>query len=479
MTEAELLDGLGSMEAEGLDLSALMPALPQRTAPAPPAPMRTGGLSSLGPVLGALPLLLRGGQAGPVAAAAFLQGIQQARQQKQAQAQQGYQNQRVAFQDQRATDIDAQNAAYRQNVLRSQQSRTDATRQDALMREFATALDKAESPEAIDALTSFYGARLPQMSERLGTFAAPFKAPSRVNRKRAEKQIATLEKTYGQDWALKLGNATHVLPGAETDPETGKPRGISTQELLAMAGTNVQGLPQKPKASVRESVREGMVPDGKGGQKLGWVAWNPETGTMEPVESQTAPVPPRAPASGSQTAANGLPPRVMNLVSQKQRAFENLPVVKNTQIISEGAAFANSLNPNTTNPADDQALIYAFAKAMDPNSVVREGEYATVQKYAQSWASSFGFNAARIFENSPFLTPQARQNMKRTIMAKFKAAQGQYNAVRKSYAKEVNRITGAQDGEDYLTDYGAAFPTDTPLGSVSARDKYRAQQGGR
>jgi hypothetical protein len=95
---------------------------------------------------------------------------------------------------------------------------------------------------------------------------------------------------------------------------------------------------------------------------------------------------------------------------------------------------------------------------MDPESVVREGEYATVQKYAQSWAESFGFSAQRIFSNTPFLTAAARANMKATILSRFKAAQGQYNNVRQSYASQINRLTGAQDGDDYLTDYGGAFP---------------------
>ncbi|MGE0445584.1 MAG: hypothetical protein AB7P99_10170 [Vicinamibacterales bacterium] len=249
MTEEELLAGIGEMDAGGggLDLSALMPALPQRTPPTPPWPQVPSGRQQvLGSVLAALPMILRGGNGGPVEAAAFMQGMQQARLQKQQQVNQGYVQDRQAFQDQRALDVDAQTQAYRTAQLSAAQQRAEASRQDALVKEFAAALDRAESPEAIDALTSFYGARVPQMSERLNTFAEPFKAPSRVNRKRAEKQIATLEKTYGQDWALKLGNATHVLPGAETDPATGKPRGISTQELLAMAGTNVQGLPQKP-----------------------------------------------------------------------------------------------------------------------------------------------------------------------------------------------------------------------------------------
>jgi len=155
----------------------------------------------------------------------------------------------------------------------------------------------------------------------------------------------------------------------------------------------------------------------------------------------------------------GLPAATMRRVDAKSKAFELLPAVKNTQKMSEAVGFANALDVNTKNPADDQALIYAYAKAMDPDSVVREGEYATVQKYAQSWAQSFGFNAARVFSNVAFLTPEARQNMKTTINAKFKAAERQYSGIRKSYTDQINQITGHQDGDSYLTDFGSAFPT--------------------
>ena len=155
---------------------------------------------------------------------------------------------------------------------------------------------------------------------------------------------------------------------------------------------------------------------------------------------------------------DGLPTAVISRVQSRISNFDNLPAVKNTQTMAEAASFAQSLNPNTKNSADDQALIYAYAKAMDPNSVVREGEYATVQRYAQSWAQSIGFDAARVFSNTPFLTPQARQNMKSTILQKFNAARGQYDVIRKSYASQINKITGMDDGDSWLTDYAGAFP---------------------
>jgi hypothetical protein len=162
------------------------------------------------------------------------------------------------------------------------------------------------------------------------------------------------------------------------------------------------------------------------------------------------------------------------------RGFDSLPAVRSVQKMAEAVQFAGSMDPNTKNPADDQALIYAFAKAMDPDSVVREGEYATVQKYAQSWAQTFGFNTARMFSNTAFLTPEARANMKKTIAAKFSTAAGQYNNLRRSYGERINRMTGRTDGADYLTDYdGGTFPGSTaPAPSTPAATAPAASPGG-
>jgi hypothetical protein len=179
-----------------------------------------------------------------------------------------------------------------------------------------------------------------------------------------------------------------------------------------------------------------------------------------------------------------LSPQAQRRLDSTIRAYDALPIVKKTQTMAEAVSFADSLSPNTTNPADDQALIYAFAKAMDPDSVVREGEYATVQKYAQSWAESFGFNAARVFSNTSFLTPQARSNMKRTIRARYQAARAQYDNVTSSYATKIDRITGQSGtGREYLTDYEGAFPSGgatgaAPVGAPSYQD-YLRQKGAR
>ena len=143
-------------------------------------------------------------------------------------------------------------------------------------------------------------------------------------------------------------------------------------------------------------------------------------------------------------------------IDAKAKGFDAQPAVKRAVGLAEAASFAAGINPNTTNPADDQALIYNFAKSMDPDSAVREGEYATIQKYAQSLAEHFGFNAARVFSNTTFLTPEARKNLKDTILSRFEASRTQYDTIRKSYA---DRLTGMGGDEGDLTDYGTGFPS--------------------
>lgn len=143
-------------------------------------------------------------------------------------------------------------------------------------------------------------------------------------------------------------------------------------------------------------------------------------------------------------------------IDAKAKGFDANPTVKRAQAMAEAASFAKSLKDDTTNPADDQALIYNYAKSMDPDSAVREGEYATIQKYAQSLAERLGFNAARVFSNTTFLTPEARKNLKASIVSRYQSTRGQYDSLRKAYVDQIAGM-GGDDGD--LIDYGAGFPS--------------------
>lgn len=150
---------------------------------------------------------------------------------------------------------------------------------------------------------------------------------------------------------------------------------------------------------------------------------------------------------------SGLSSTTATAVRGKVSNFKAEPVAQNFATVQDGYMFANSLSNTTTNPADDQALIYSLAKALDPGSVVREGEYATAQKYAQSWVAAFGKSVSQAIYGTGFLSNDARANIKKTIEQKYNATKKSYDNLYKQYVSGINQLTGRADGANFLTDY--------------------------
>lgn len=169
----------------------------------------------------------------------------------------------------------------------------------------------------------------------------------------------------------------------------------------------------------------------------------------------------KAKASAALTALPGpIQTKVQGIAGQ----FDAEQVVKNFNQIAQAKAFVDGVPNDTTNPADDQGLIYSFAKIMDPDSVVREGEYNTVQKYSQSWVKAYGSSVKQAINGTGFLSKEARENIKKTINSKFEVSERVYKNVYDEYGRRINKVTGGSDGTDYITDYAQAFetPTNTP-----------------
>lgn len=151
---------------------------------------------------------------------------------------------------------------------------------------------------------------------------------------------------------------------------------------------------------------------------------------------------------------SSLPPAVQTRVQTIAGQFDNEQAVKAYQTAAEAIdAFKNS----GTSPTDDISRIYAFAKVMDPNSVVREGEYKTVQDYSTALLERTGIKAKRIFDNSGFLTEEARKFMGDTLDNRLSSSRKAYDNIYSEYGRRINKITGASDGTDYVTDYSRAF----------------------
>lgn len=165
----------------------------------------------------------------------------------------------------------------------------------------------------------------------------------------------------------------------------------------------------------------------------------PESITGLPIRSQQLSEYIKQKKAKTETGNELTPAQVNSTVNSIAGAFDNEPVVKNHNVIQEGYQFANELaNLKDPTSADDQGLVYAFAKAMDPNSAVKEGEYVTVQKYNQSLIQKGWANAKRIVKNEAFLTPEARQNMVKTIKSKYDASQKNYEQVSNEYQRQIN-----------------------------------------
>lgn len=170
---------------------------------------------------------------------------------------------------------------------------------------------------------------------------------------------------------------------------------------------------------------------------------------------------------------NGLNGPTATAVRAQVSAFKSEPLVTNFQTIQEGRNFANSIPTNTKNPADDQALIYALAKALDPGSVVREGEYATAQKYAQSWVKAYGSGVAQAIAGTGFLSQTARENIKNTINTKYNSSKLSYDTVSKKYVDSINNLTGRKDGDKFLGSY-ATPETSTQQNTINITPKDNA-----
>lgn len=180
-----------------------------------------------------------------------------------------------------------------------------------------------------------------------------------------------------------------------------------------------------------------------------------------------------APGAQEQLYA-GLSPATATAVRSRVKSYASDNTIQNFSTVQDGYNFANSLDTKTKNPADDQALIYSLAKALDPGSVVREGEYATAQKYAQSWVAAYGKGIEQALLGNGFLSQTARENIKKTITQKFNSQKRSYDQTRKSYIQGIGTLTGRNDGEKFITEYQTPDTTDVQSRAASAGYDYQA-----
>lgn len=125
------------------------------------------------------------------------------------------------------------------------------------------------------------------------------------------------------------------------------------------------------------------------------------------------------------------------------------------------------------NPQGDLALTYAFAKVMDPDSVVRESEQGAIVE-SQPWFQSRVEQIKKQFgmDGSGQFTPETRQALRREMHTKiaqlnraYTEQRGRYKADAMEFGLNPDRIVGEHDGRTFfgdIADYWGKNPMHKP-----------------
>lgn len=395
-------------------------------------------LLSMAPALGA------GMSGNGNAMQAFMQGFQKSRQQWE-QTQRQKQQDELSLQDRgirledRNRNIDRQTAA------------DQAAEQDRLLR-FGQMLNQAPAnaetlPEAEGAVDAAFGLMTPEQQARLAPVRdrAMVGAQQVVTKGQRDRVMALLDRPDTKQW---LENHPDQDPEFVRLPRDitkflGKPS-AKMSELQEFTQRMV-GKPQgKKRAPEEEFFDPATTPERKAELKANRKEWNQADD--------------RAPRVTVNTGTNDA--RTNSRIDRITGSFNTSPIVKEfNEVQAQHQTIAQLVNSNWSGPAD-MSIVFGFMKALDPNSVVRETEYANASKSGNifsGWAARF--NGA-LSPNGGFLSPQVKADFLRTIESRMSVKRAQYDNLRKQTVQKIDRIKdGAPEtGDEAVTDYGAAFP---------------------
>lgn len=133
--------------------------------------------------------------------------------------------------------------------------------------------------------------------------------------------------------------------------------------------------------------------------------------------------------------------------------FGKSDIVKRFNATTEALRTVNNIDPLSKNPADHQSIIYSFAKSLDPDSVVREGEYATVKKYSQSLLNKYEGEINQAINGTGFLSPKAIADIKLAMLNNFNSKKPVYDNLYQQTSAKLNSIAGSNVSDKLLVNY--------------------------
>lgn len=183
----------------------------------------------------------------------------------------------------------------------------------------------------------------------------------------------------------------------------------------------------------------------------------------------------KAKVSGSGGLLNDLPVSIQNRVLMMAKDFGASDIVKKYNATVDAINIINGIDVKTQNPADHQTIVYAFAKSLDPESVVREGEYATIKKYAQSLIDKYKKEINQAINGTGFLSEDAIKNIQSTMNNNYRSRKPAYDAAQAETSRVINNVAGREVSGEVLIDYTKTLSgtsTDKNLSDDQAYELY-------
>lgn len=159
-----------------------------------------------------------------------------------------------------------------------------------------------------------------------------------------------------------------------------------------------------------------------------------------------------APKTGGGVLAS-LPISIQNRVIGLADDLKSSDIVKKFNSTADSINVVNGIDANSKNPADHQQIVYAFAKALDPDSAVREGEYATIKKYAQGAVSRYGKEISNAINGTGFLSAEAIKNIQATMNSTYNSRKPLYDNLIKEKSRIINNIAGTDVASELIINY--------------------------
>ncbi|MNY18362.1 hypothetical protein D3C86_1517390 [compost metagenome] len=163
-----------------------------------------------------------------------------------------------------------------------------------------------------------------------------------------------------------------------------------------------------------------------------------------------------------------------------RKEFESLPEVKNyKQAVPSYRGIEDAVKRST--PMSDINIVYGIAKLYDPNSVVREGEYATVAnapgmpERVKGWVQYVAGNGKLTDEVKNQILTEAKSRMT-TFDNEYGAARDRYSEIARKSSADPSLVV-PQDWKPAVAAPAAAVPALPPRENLIAGKAYQTARG--